>query len=471
MMHEEVLRVPPHSVDSEQAVIGGLMIDPQALPKIADWLVEEDFYRNDHRLIFRAITELSRRSQPCDAVTMGEWFEENKLADLVGGSSYVVQLANSTPSAANIVAYAEIVREKSILRQLIDVGTTITSNAFTPSGRASSDIVAIASQALTGFAATRRAGLVPAKASLKALAAAQTERYAQGPGLLGLPTPWMDLNRITRGLRNGSLYILGARPSMGKSVFCGNLAYFTALRGKRVAIFSAEMTAQEYAARAVAAHGCIPFEWVEHPMDCEESEVYWQHNTSIITQLLAAPVLIDDTPAVKIEQLQARARREHMRKPLELIVVDHLHDMGIDPKAEARFEYGRAVQGCKTLAKEFNCPVVLAAQLNRNSATRADKRPTMADLRESGEIEQKADVILFLHREDYYWTGTEPVPENIKGVVELIPAKGRNIKTGETIYLKNRFDEMRLDDGEAPKVSQARARRSQFDAREPACAL
>ena len=300
-------------------------------------------------------------------------------------------------------------------------------------------------QALSGLATPTRTGLVSVKGALRSLAAAQAERYAAGAQLLGLPTPWAALNKLTRGLRQGVLYVVGARPSMGKSILGENVATFSALRGTRTALFSVEMTAPECMARAVAAHGDIPFDWVEQPTDCDDAEMYWQRNTAIMSRLVGAPLIVDDTPAIKIDQLVARARREHTRKPLELIVVDHLHDMGIDARQEARHEYGRAVQGCKTLAKELNVPVVLLAQLNRSVAGRAEKRPALTDLRESGEIEQKADVILFLHREDYYDAST-----HLQDVVEVIPAKGRNIRVGKTLYLANRFDRMRLDDWEGP---------------------
>jgi replicative DNA helicase len=222
----------------------------------------------------------------------------------------------------------------------------------------------------------------------------------------------------------------------------GNLACFTALRGNRVAWFSAEMTAQECLTRAIAAHGDIPFDWVEQPNDKgPDAETYWARQSQIMKALTASPLLIDDTPAITIAQVMARARREHLRAPLRLIVIDHMHDMGTDPRAEIRHEYGRIAQGAKTLAKELDCPVVLLAQLNRNLSGRAEKRPTLTDLRDSGEIEQKADVVLFLHREDYHDSST-----HMKGVVELIPAKGRNIRTDSTVYLSNRYDRMRLDD-------------------------
>lgn len=441
----------PAAIEAEQAVLGGLMLAPEVAAKV-DWLVEGDFFRETHRIVFRAITELSRRGEPCDAVTMGEWFEANGLSDLVGGTSYVIQLANATPSAANIVAYAEIVREKAKLRAAMDLGAEVSAAAGKP-GAESALVVAEAMHRLSQLQETHyRGGLAETKPVLQRLHKEILRRYETKAALLGLPTPWHDLNKALKGLRDGVLYIVGARPSMGKSVFGGQLAAFTALRGDPVAIFSAEMTAEECMARMIAACGDIPHEWVEQPVDGDDSELYWNRLTPTVGLLRDAPLLIDETPAIRIDQLMARARKAHLQRKLRLIVVDHLHDMDHGKKPEViRHEIGRAVQGLKTLAKELGCPVVVLAQLSRDSAKRADKRPTIPDLREAGDIEQKADVVLFLHREDYYDKNT-----HLQGVVEIIPAKGRNIRLGETINLQNRFDVMRMDDliGGVPEAPQ-----------------
>jgi len=220
------------------------------------------------------------------------------------------------------------------------------------------------------------------------------------------------------------------------------LAAFTALRGESVAVFSAEMTADECMTRMLAAAGDIPHAWVEQPVDGQDSELYWPRLSDIVGKLHQAPLLIDETPAIRIDQLMARARKAHLQRRLRLIVVDHLHDMDHGKKPEAiRHEIGRAVQGLKTLAKELQCPVVVLAQLNRGSANRSEKRPTLTDLREAGDIEQKADVVLFLHREDYYTPDT-----HLRDIVEVIPAKGRNIRLGAPVNLVKRFDRMRMDD-------------------------
>jgi len=439
---EANLRVPPMAIDAERAVLGGLMLAPSALTKVSDWLREDDFYRRDHRLIYRALGDLAGRPDAAiDAVTMAEWFDANDAADLLdGGSSYLIDLANETPSAANIVAYAEIVAERARLREAISVGTEFVEAAWAP-GADSQTVISAAVHRLSSMQGSKlRGGLELAKVALKRATEAVFARYHAGPGLLGLPWPWKDLNDCTKGLRKKTLYVVGARPSMGKSIFGLQAAVFSALRGSRVAFFSVEMGAEECMTRAIAMVGEIPHEWVEHPDDNHpDAELYWARMYEAIAKLSECELLIDETPTISARQLYARAHRAHMQKPLDLIVVDHMHDMEVDPK-NARFDYGVITQTGKTMAKQFDCPVVLLAQLNRGSQERSNKRPVMSDLRESGEIEQKADVILFLHREDYYKAGEMP------GVVEVIPAKGRNLRLAETIYLRNVFHEMRMTD-------------------------
>lgn len=443
------LRIPPHDVNAEQAVLGALMLVPTSLAKISDWLEEADFYRADHRLIYRAVSALIGRGSPVDIVTMMDWFESAGLAESIGGTGYLIELNEATASAANIVAYAEIVVQKSRLRSAIDVGTKLIESAWGRGGDAE-QVIGVATHDLSQLQASKlRGGLEPAKIGMIRMQTELMDRYRRGPALLGQPWPWQELNHCTKGLRDSVVYIIAARPSMGKSVMGLQVAINNALNGNNTAFFSVEMSADECMARGVACVGEIPHEWVESPNDKDmDADFYWSRLSDATQRIIESPLLIDETPSISIAQLMARARRAHMQKPLRLIVVDHMHDMAIDPK-QARFDYGLIVQGGKVLAKEFKCPVVILAQLNRQAASRTDKRPTMTDLRESGEIEQKADVILFLHREDYYDKNT-----HMKGVVEVIPAKGRNIKTGENILLKNVFSEMRMADwvGEWPEA-------------------
>jgi replicative DNA helicase len=435
------LRQPPSSISAEQAVLGGLMLAPESVAKISDWLREDDFYRKDHRLIYRAVCVLANRGDACDAVTLGDWFAINGLTEAMGGLSYLVELHQATASAANIVAYAEIVAEKSRLRQAIDAGTQLTEAAYTQ-GTDSATLIANVMHGLSQLSATKlRGGLQTIKPALRDWFADLSARFESGDTVTGLPTPWLEINNATHGLQPGELIIVAARPNMGKSVLAGQLAMFSALRGVRTAVFSLEMTQRQVMRRAVSALGNVPHDWLMAPVGNEE---YWSRVTDASAKLAEASLLLDDTPGLSIEQLSARARRANMQAPIGLLVIDHLHEMAINAD-HAVYDIGRNAGGLKALGKEFNCPVVCLAQLNRALTNRADKHPTMADLRASGDIEQKADVILFLHREDYYDRDT-----HLQGVVEVEIGKGRDVETGKRMHLQNRYDVMRLDDMDGP---------------------
>ncbi|MCW0413501.1 replicative DNA helicase [Xanthomonas sacchari] len=445
--HEaESVRVPPHSNDAEQAVLGGLMLSPEAWPLVSDVLAESQFYRRDHQAIFRAIRELAEKGRPFDAVTLGDTLESEGKLELVADGAYLIELASTTPSAANIAAYAEIVVEKSILRQLIEVGTETANMGFQPDGRSAADLLNEVSQRIGELQPAQRGGLQLAGDSMSSWYERFTAKYHGGTKMTGLPTPWKGFNEATNGLQPSTLYILAARPSMGKSVWGLNLAMFLALRGKTVGLFSLEMSRHECHDRNVAALARVPHSFVTTPTEAED-DGYMMRMVPAIRDLKQAPLYIDDTPSLSKRQFEARARRMHQRTPLEAIVIDHIHDFKIDAKM-ARFEYGAIVQTAKDLAKEWGIPVVALAQLNRNLTSRTERRPNLADLRESGELEQKGDVIAFLHREDYYDTPEQTT--HLQGVVELHFAKGRNIKAGARVHLRNRFDQMRLDDWEGP---------------------
>lgn len=435
------LRTMPASIDAEANVLGALMVDPKALAKIADWLSEGDFYRRDHQLIYRGICHLAERNQPCDAITLAEWFDGEGVSEQVGGSGYVIELASTVMSAANIVAYAEIVLEKSRLRQVADLGIRIANAAM--GGGASADLVAQATHTLAQLQAENRGGLRPIKPALKAWFYDLAERYESGRRMNGRATPWLAMNELTHGLRGGELIVVAARPGMGKSVMGFGLATFDSLRdGGRVALFSLEMTISEYGQRSVAAMGGASHEWLRAPDKGPGSDEQWNRVTDGMTKLDAANIFVDDTPALTVAQIAARARRAHMQSPLSMVVVDHMHIVRIKGDNPVR-ELGDVSRALKALAKELNVPVVALAQLNRSNTQRADKRPTMADLRGSGEIEQDADYIFLLHRQDYYDESDET------GAVEIIVGKSRNA-AANTIVLKNRLDVMRFDDWEGP---------------------
>ncbi len=423
----DALRVPPHSIDAEQAVLGGLMLDEHAWERIADKLGEEDFYRRDHRLIFRAIGDLASKNQPCDAVTLGEWFESSGLADEVGGVAYVIQLANATPSAANILAYAGIVREKSVLRQLIEAGTQIVGDGFQPEGRKSEEILAEAEQRVFHIAETGARGkksYVEMRAAVHEAFQILSRRYESKDAVTGLATGFADLDELTSGLQPADLIIVAARPSMGKTALAVNMAEHAAIKSRKaVAIFSMEMSASQLAFRLISSLGRID---QQHLRNGDLAEEDWPRVTSAITLLSETKILIDDTPALSPAELRARARRMKRQYDLGLIVVDYLQLMAVPGNKENRAtEISEISRGLKALAKELNIPVIALSQLNRSLEQRTDKRPVMADLRESGAIEQDADLILFIYRDEYYDKDSAD-----KGLAEIIIGKQRNGPTG-----------------------------------------
>jgi replicative DNA helicase len=450
------LRIPPQSVQAEQAVIGGMMLAPDAYARVADILEEDDFYRHDHQLIYRAIQELADKSQPYDAVTLGEWFEAQGLGEKVAGGAYLIELASNTPSAANIVAYAEIVKDKAVLRRVIETGMDAVNAGFEPEGRGSDEILADLSRKVGELQPKQRGGLTHVRPVMIRWHGLMQQRFAQKQRITGLPTPYAKITNATAGLQPATLYFVGARPSMGKSVFANGIAGCAALRGTPTALFSLESSAEGVIDRIAANLGNVPYNWIKTPGAIEgveerDEDLYWDRLGNVVRDLKSAPLFIDDTAGLNVRQFEARARRLNHKEKLGLIVVDHIHDFTINPD-RARFEYGAIVQCGKKLAKEWNIPVVMFGQLNRNLAQRQDKRPNMSDLRESGEIEQKADVIILLHREDYYDPDT-----SMKFVLEAIFAKGRDLQVG-TEYLRHDFAKMRIEDweGEVPFSSKQR---------------
>lgn len=417
-------RVMPWSMDAEQAVLGGLMLANEGLALVADWLRAEDFFREDHRAIFDAILKLAACDppKPFDAVTVGEQMPDAEAA------AYVIELVGATASAANVTAYAEIVKSKATQRKLIEIGQGVAGSGFNPEGRDLSEIVSDATAALSELQSIRRGGVKSASQIGKAWLAELSRRYDCKGQLQGLPTPWSSFNRMTGGLTNGELIIVAGRPSMGKSAWAVNLLTSVAMRGKRALMFNLEMTDVSIFNRAVASIGNIPLAWLKAPNGSDGD--YWASVTPAVAKIKDSGLLIDDTAGLTVQQIIARARREQMRGPLSLVVVDHLHLMPLPGKTRETVEIGHITAALKKLAKELDCPVVLLSQLNRGVESRMDKRPMMADLRESGNIEQDADLIMFLYRDDYYAERLGKKSEH-PGMVEMIVAKQREGETGK----------------------------------------
>jgi replicative DNA helicase len=426
----EVLKVPPHSIEAEQAVLGGLMLDNESWDKVADRVAEQDFYRREHQLIFRAVAHLASLNKPFDVVTLSDELKADGELDAIGGLSYLAALAEETPSAANITAYADIVREKSVLRQLIRVGTEIADSGFQPEGRGSSELLDAAESKVFRIAeqdARGRKGFHNIRDLLNLAVDRIDTLFHQDSHITGLETGFDDLDEMTAGLQPGDLIIVAGRPSMGKTTFSMNIAEhvaYTAARQKdmtkAVAVFSMEMPADSLAMRMMSSLGRIDQHKVRTgKLDDDD----WPRLTSAVNMLAETPLYIDDTPALSPTEVRARARRI-MREAggLALIVIDYLQLMQVPGNSENRTnEISEISRALKALAKELNVPVIALSQLNRSLEQRPNKRPVMSDLRESGAIEQDADVIIFIYRDEVY---NEDSPD--KGVAEIIIGKQRN---------------------------------------------
>jgi len=426
----EALKVPPHSIEAEQSVLGGLMLDNATWDQVADMLTEEDYYRRDHRLIFRAIRELSEDNTPFDVVTLSEWLANNNLLDEAGGLAYLGTLAKNTPSAANIKAYAAIVRERSVMRQLIHVGTEISNAGFNPEGRTSADLLDLAEQKVFEIAeqgARGKKGFQSIKALLNIAVDRIDTLFHQDNPITGVPTGFDDFDDKTSGLQNSDLIIIAGRPSMGKTTFAMNIAENAAYKSRvPVAVFSMEMPGEQLAMRMMSSLGRID----QHKVRTGKLEDDdWARLTSSVSMLAETPIFIDDTPALSPIELRARARRIKREHGLGLIVIDYLQLMqaGGGRSENRATEISEISRSLKALAKELSVPVIALSQLNRSLEQRPNKRPVMSDLRESGAIEQDADVIVFIYRDEVY---NEDSPD--KGTAEIIIGKQRNGPIGTT---------------------------------------
>jgi len=423
----ETPKIPPHSLEAEQSVLGGLMLSATAWDQVADKITQLDFYREDHRLIFQAIQDLHEANRPCDAVTVSEWFESHGKADQVDGGNYVSQLANNTPSAANVSAYADIVREKSILRNLIDIGAQITSSAFSSDGRESKSLLEEAERLVFAIAdkgSRGGSGYVSVQDALKEAMSKIEELNAFEGDITGIPTGYQDFDRLTAGLQPSDLIIVAGRPAMGKTTFAMNIAEHAAIKhGKSVAVFSMEMASLQLVMRMFSSVGQIEQNRIRTgTLD----DLDWPKLTSAMNLLHKSKIFIDDTPALSPAELRARARRLKREHDIDMIVVDYLQLMSVPDSRENRAtEIAEISRSLKTIAKELNVPVVALSQLNRALEQRPNKRPLMADLRESGAIEQDADLIVFIYRDEVYNPETSE-----KGKAEIIIGKHRNGSTG-----------------------------------------
>ncbi len=422
----ESLKLPPHSLEAEQSVLGGLLIDNAAWDKIIDILKESDIYREDHRLIFRHIGQLIAASKPADVITVFESLKSVNKADEVGGLEYLNALAQNVPSAANIRRYAELVRDRGILRKLIGVSEEISSAAFNTQGKPVSEILDEAEAKVFSIAEEGSRG-TQGFADIQSLLTQAVERIDElysregNSEVTGIPTGFADLDRMTSGLQEGDLVIVAGRPSMGKTAFSINIGEHVAMEtGMPVLVFSMEMGGAQLAMRMLGSVGRLDQNRLRTGRLNNED---WPRLTHAIQKLNDTQIYIDETPALTPVELRARARRQaRMCGKLGLIVVDYLQLMSSNSHGENRAtEISEISRNLKGLAKELNCPVIALSQLNRSLEQRPNKRPIMSDLRESGAIEQDADLILFIYRDEVY----NPDSADL-GTAEIIVGKQRN---------------------------------------------
>lgn len=420
-LEDNLRKVPPQNLEAESSVLGGILLDNEAINHVLELLRPEDFYRESHRKIFRAMIELSDRSEPVDLITLSDCLKARGDIDAIGGSAYLASLADFVPSAANIAYYARIVREKSILRNLISAATDIATRGFEEQGNIE-EFLDTAEKVIFDISEKKiKASFVAVGDMIKDTLKTVEKLYERKEMVTGVATGYNDLDRLTSGLQPADLIVIAGRPSMGKTAFSLNIATNAAFKGIGVAVFSLEMAKEQLVLRMLCSEARVDNSKMRSGYLGERD---FPKLASAAGRLHEAPIYVDDTPAIGVLELRAKARRlvRDRTKRVGLIVVDYLQLMrGMGTASNREQEISEISRSLKALAKELNVPVIAISQLNRRVEDRGDKRPMMSDLRESGAIEQDADVIMFIYREEVYNQKTEN-----KGVAEVIVAKQRN---------------------------------------------
>jgi replicative DNA helicase len=443
-----LLKLPPYSLEAEQSVLGGLMIANDAWDAVAEQLSDKDFFRPEHQLIFRRMARLVETGQPIDIVTLSGAMESENEMERVGGFKYLAEIAHSTPSAANVRAYANVVRNRARARALITIGQNIAELGFDES-QPIDDREELAQAALMQLGDTRGDDIVSTNQALKDLIDRIDQRFSDGNEITGLTTGFVDIDKRTRGLQRGNLILIAGRPSMGKTTLAMNIVEHVAFTlRKSVLVFSMEMSQDELFEKMLASVGHIRLSAIQTGKFEDEE---WSYMSRAVSTMKDSPLIVDDRPALSIQQMRSRARKLHKTNPLSLIVVDYLQLASVKStrnNENREQEISSISRGLKALAKELNCPVIAIAQLNRNCESRPNKRPINSDLRDSGQIEQDADLICMMYRDEYYNAET---PD--KGIAEAIWRKFRNGQCG-TDYLAARLDQSRfltLDQASRPQ--------------------
>ncbi|MFS8512282.1 MAG: replicative DNA helicase [Planifilum fulgidum] len=433
-------RLPPHSLEAERAVLGAILMDPQALTLVAERLRPDDFYRQGHQRLFQAMLNVAEQGEPIDLVTVTEELQKTKQLEEVGGVTYLTELADSVPTSAHVDHYARIVEEKAILRRLIRTATQIASAGYA-GGDDVAEIIDEAERKILDISQRRiRKAFLPIRDLLMDTYERIEQMHENQGELTGIPTGFPDLDRMTSGLQRSDLIILAARPSMGKTAFALNLAQNVALHaGETVAIFNMEMPAIQLVQRMLSAEGNIDAQVFRTGNLGEED---WEKLTMAIGTLAEVPIFIDDTPGLTVFDIRAKLRRLQAEHGLGLVVIDYLQLIRGRGGESRQQEISEISRSLKLLARELNVPVIALSQLSRAVEQRQDKRPMLSDLRESGSIEQDADIVAFLYRDDYYNEESER-----KNIMEVIIGKHRNGPVGkvELLFLKNYNKFLSLD--------------------------
>jgi len=422
------VKVPPHSLEAERSILGALLLDNRMFDEVASIVIEDDFYLPTHREIFQAIAELYNKDKPCDILTLTDYLKGLSRLEAAGGETYLYEVVNATPSTSNVKAYAQIVKERSILRKVLTAAVDITSMAYNPDGRDSRDLLNEVEQKIFNISDQRDAGNGMSKvADVLTIATEKIDKlFHQGDTITGIPTGFDDLDKMTAGLQPGDLVIIAGRPSMGKTTLVMNMAENAAISAKKpVVVFSLEMSSESLVMRMLSSLGRINQNKIRTGKLSEDD---WPRLTSAVSMLADAPIYIDETPALSPAEMRSKIRRIIRQEgEIGLIVVDYLQLMQVPTIKDNRtLEISEISRSLKMIAKEAKAPVIAGSQLNRGLEQRQDKRPIMSDLRESGAIEQDADLIGFIYRDEVYNPDTED-----KGVAEIIIGKQRNGEIGK----------------------------------------
>ena len=420
----DITRIPPHSVESEQSILGSILLDKDAIITVAETITPNDFYKDAHRVIYESMMALNNKNEPIDMVTLTDELRKRGYLDDIGGVTYLTSLSTIVPTTSNVKYYADIVKEKSVLRQLIKASNDIINLGY-GSGESAENVLDFAEKKIFDISQERtNDDFKPINQVLMDTYDMIESIYSNKSDVTGVTTGFKDLNKKINGLQRTDLILVAARPAMGKTAFALNLVQNAAIKGNAsVAVFSLEMSKEQLAQRMIAAQSNVELKKMKTGT---LNDADWPRIISAMAVMSDAKIFIDDTPGIKINELRSKCRKLKMEQGLDLVMIDYLQLMESDSKNESRQqEISKISRSLKILAKELDCPVVALSQLSRAPEQRADHRPVLSDLRESGAIEQDADIVMFLYRDEYYHSDSEK-----KDLAEVIIAKNRHGETG-----------------------------------------